>query len=51
MYTRGDTVQREISHLGEVRSIISDGVHVYVMALTATATNITRAKIIKTLDM
>lgn len=46
---RGDTFRPEFSHLGEVRSIIPDNVH--VMALTATATKTTRAEIIKILDM
>ena len=46
---RGDTFRPEFSHLGEVRSIVPESVH--VMALTATATNTTRAAIIKILDM
>ena len=46
---RGETFRPEFSRLGEVRSIIPESVH--VMALTATATNTTRAAIIKTLDM
>lgn len=46
---RGNSFRREFSHLGEVRSIIPESVK--VMALTATATNSTRASIIKSLDM
>ena len=46
---RGDTFRPEFSRLGEVRSVIPESVH--VIALTATATNTTRAAIIKTLDM
>ena len=50
---RGDTFHPEFSHLGEVRSIVRSIIpeSVRVMAMTATATNTTRAAIIKILDM
>lgn len=45
---RGDSFRREFSHLGEIRSIIPE--HVHVMALT-TATKSTRRAVIRTLNM
>ena len=46
---RGDSFRAEFSKLGEIRSILPENVH--VMALTATATNSTRAAAIRTLDV
>ena len=46
---RGESFRKEFSHLGDVRSLIPETVH--VMALTATATTTTRHEIIKTLRM
>ena len=46
---RGKSFRREFSNLGEVRSNIPESVR--GMALTATATNTTRASVIKSLDM
>ena len=46
---RGMNFRRAFSHLGEIRSIIPENVH--VMALTATATKTTRQFIIKKLNM
>lgn len=46
---RGDVFRPEFGKLGEIRSIFPENVH--LMALTATATNSTRAAVIKTLDM
>ena len=46
---RGETFRREFSQLGELRSLVSEGVN--VMALTATATRQTRKSIFSTLHM
>lgn len=48
-HNRGTSFRREFSHLGEIRSIIPEGVH--VMALTATATKATRQFVIRKLNM
>ena len=45
----GETFRREFSQLGELRSLVSEGVN--VMALTATATRQTRKSIFSTLHM
>ena len=46
---RGQTFRKEFTHLSELRSILSDRVH--LMALTATATTTTRKYIIDNLCM
>ena len=46
---RGESFRTEFSHLGEIRSIVPEGVR--LMALTATATISTRKYIIKNLSM
>ena len=46
---RGESFRKEFAHLGYVRNLIPETVH--VMALTATATTTTRHEIIKTLRM
>ena len=46
---RGDVFRMALSRIGEIRSIIPPNVH--VMALTATATRITRAEVLKRLNM
>ena len=46
---RGESFHKEYSHLGEIRSLIPASVH--MMALTATATQQTRSKIITKLCM
>ena len=46
---RGETFRRGFSQLGELRSLVSEGVN--VMALTATATRQTRKSIFSTLHM
>ena len=46
---RGESFRHEFSRLGEIRSVIPEGVN--VMALTATATRTTRNDVIKSLDM
>ena len=46
---RGESFRTEFSHLGEIRSIVPEGVR--LMALTATATLSTRKYIIKNLSM
>lgn len=48
-FYRGETFRREFSQLGELRSLVSENVH--VMALTATATRQTRKSIFTTLHM
>ena len=42
-YRRGDDFRVEFAHLGEIRSLVPDSVH--MMALTATATRSLRAVI------
>ena len=46
---RGDSFRTEFSNIGEVRSLLPNGVH--LMALTATATKQTREDICRTLGM
>ena len=46
---RGESFRKEFSHLGDVRSLIPETVH--VMALTATATRLTRQLVIRILKM
>ena len=46
---RGDTFREDFSDLGDIRSIVPDGVH--VMALTATASLSTRRGVIRSLCM
>ncbi len=47
--SRGESFRTELSHLGEIRSIVPEGIN--VMALTATATLSTRKFIIRNLSM
>ncbi len=46
---RGDTFRHEFAHLGEVHSLLPEGVH--TMALTATATRSSRRSICRVLGM
>ena len=48
-FSRGESFRKEFSQLGELRSLISE--HVHVMAITATATRSTRKVIFKQLNM
>ena len=49
VYYRGETFRKDFARIGELRSIIPDGVN--IMALTATASNSLRNGIMKTLGM
>ena len=46
---RGDSFRREVTHLGETRSVVPESIN--LMALTATATLCTRRFITRSLSM
>lgn len=49
VYYRGKQFRKEYAHLGEIRGLLPNGVH--IMALTATATKYTRKYICKSLSL
>lgn len=49
LYHRGDNFRKEVSHIGELRSVLPK--HVRMMALTATATKTLHDAVVKTLGM
>lgn len=49
LFHRGESFRSEFANISEIRALVPPGTN--VMALTATANSVTRANVIKSLDM